>query len=116
MYLSFPFAYDLLQLYVELPSLIVIPDFRDIISPGETVSRRFSGCRLGFGIEGGSLAAVRRSAGLDAVCSALARGIDKPRHADTDGVERDHGSGEKTHVQDVSGGCDDCCDNKNDKD
>src|SRR5271169_2299262 len=46
-------------------------------------------------------------------CSALARRIHQPSHSDTDGVERDHRGGEKTHVQDVGGRCDNCRNNKN---
>src|ERR1700730_1101983 len=49
----------------------------------------------------------------DGACSALARRIHQPSHSDTDSVERDHWGGEKTHVQDVGGGCDNCRDNKN---
>src|SRR5258708_22657246 len=46
----------------------------------------------------------------------LAPGSNKPGHGDTDGVESQHWSGEKAHIQDVGGGSDDCRDDKNDED
>jgi hypothetical protein len=48
---------------------------------------------------------------LERVC--YAPGIYQPRHSDTNCVERDDRSGKKTHVEDVAGGGDDCCANKN---
>src|ERR1700741_2867167 len=50
---------------------------------------------------------------LESVCSAPVSGAYQPSHCDTKCVERDHRSGKKTHVQDVGGGGDDCCANKN---
>ena len=50
---------------------------------------------------------------LDGACAAVARQIHQPSHSDANGVERDHWSSEKTHVQDVGGRCDNCRDNKN---
>jgi hypothetical protein len=58
-------------------------------------------------------AAGDRYGRLDGACSALARRIHQPSYSDTDGVERDHWGGEKAHVQDVGGRCDNCRNNKN---
>ena len=55
------------------------------------------------------------SVDLGDIRSTSASGIDQPRNSHADGVERNHRGSEKAHVKDVGGGCDDGCNNKDDK-